>query len=933
MFTKNRNLVIVRIVFVVALLAGVFEFDPVRANAKTSNESASVVDYSVVDGNSPQNSELLSLAPDIISTASPEYLVTGSNNSRALFGFSVNSAGDVSGDGFDDVIIGARDYWDGQGGEGAAFLYFGSSSGEFNNPNWSVQSNQKFAAMGRSVDAAGDVNGDGYDDILVGASQYTIDQQSEGAVFAYYGSPSGPNTTPDWIGQMDQVSGTFGWSVSTAGDVNNDGYDDVIVGARYYANGQTREGKAFLYLGSVTGLASTPAWSKEIDIENAGFGYSVSEAGDTNGDGYDDVLITSWNYIYGQLNGGKAYVFLGEPGGLSDTASWIGESGLMMDGYGNVGTTAGDVNGDGYSDILVGAPGDDTENQIEGKAYLYFGSDSGPSPQPDWVVQDGTTRTRFGSSLASAGDYNNDGYDDILVGDDIYYVSQSIAGAVFLYLGGASGPSTSPYTSYTNGVNNSAFGSAVGSAGHFNDDMYDDFLVGAPMWTSAPYSGGRALMFFGQCTFNSITVINADDSGTGSLRQAIADICPGGTITFDTSLSGQTIALASTLSIGKDITIDGSSLSSNIKLDGASSLPILVGIGNENLITIKNIDFSNAQYGINHSFGALQVINSSFSGNDTGIQSETQLTITNTSFSENATGIVNFGVLQVEDSSFSNNGRGIYNEEVFDLSLPGDATIVRSSFTQNYQGGIKNQNGTLTVTNSSFTNNTSEYGGGIENNGTSSVSNSQFTNNTVTQVGGGIFNSGNLTLTTSTFTGNNSGENGGGIYSSGGMEAVSSTFSGNTAVNLGGGISVVGGVDLQMTNSTFDNNSASQGGGVYFDAESYYAPSVLKNNTIASNPGGGLYINNGNLELFSNILANSIIGSDCFAGSTVIIMSNNNLIKNNSTSPNSCGTSAITSDPFLGPLQDNGGFTQTMALGAGSPAIDAGDDANCPATD
>jgi len=325
MLFKNCKSYILSFAVILALAGGLFGAVPTKASAETIkffssagflNPDGTLKLDSSVSGSlnlqsrnvriddehhpvfSPKNIELLSplmLTTNASSTVPPEYLITGSDNPRALFGFSVNPAGDVNGDGFDDVLVGARDYWEGQSGEGAAFLYLGSSSGEFSAPTWSVQANQQFAAMGGSVDTAGDVNGDGYDDILVGAFQYTIGQPGEGVVFAYYGSPSGPSTTPDWTGQIDQASGAYGWSASNAGDVNNDGYDDVIIGARYYDNGQTNEGKAFLYLGSAAGIASVPAWSKEIDVQDAGFGYSVSDAGDVNGDGYDDVLVTSYN--------------------------------------------------------------------------------------------------------------------------------------------------------------------------------------------------------------------------------------------------------------------------------------------------------------------------------------------------------------------------------------------------------------------------------------------------------------------------------------------------------------------------------------------------------------------------------------------------------------------------------------------------------------
>jgi hypothetical protein len=430
------------------------------------------------------------------STPTLKTLWFNSNQSTyANFGGSVNSAGDVNGDGFDEVLIGSSGHWEGQVGEGAAFLYFGSAAGPVDSPGWSVQSNQTGWGMGGSVDTAGDVNGDGYDDILVSVEGYSQGESGEGAVFAYYGSPEGLATTPDWIAESNLASMGFGTSISTAGDVNNDGYDDVIIGTRYCDNGQTDEGCIYIYMGSASGLRSSPARVVDSDMANAGFGYCVDGAGDVNGDSYDDVLVTSYNYIFGQLNGGKAYLLIGGPNGLNPPPSWVRESGLVMDGYGISCAGAGDVNGDGYADILVGATGDDINDLIEGKAYLYLGSSTGPSLQPDWVSQAGDVTSSFGASVSTIGDFNSDGYDDIVVGDPSYYFpeSRSIAGAVFVYFGSSSGPAVNPSFSFSGGLNNSAFGYAIGRAGQVNNDTYADFVVGAPRW----WNPGRALLVFG----------------------------------------------------------------------------------------------------------------------------------------------------------------------------------------------------------------------------------------------------------------------------------------------------------------------------------------------------------------------------------------------------------------------------------------------------
>ncbi|MBK8553944.1 MAG: FG-GAP repeat protein [Ignavibacteria bacterium] len=130
------------------------------------------------------------------------------------------------------------------------------------------------------------------------------------------------SSTPSWTAEINQASAKFGWSVATAGDVNGDGYSEVIVGAPYYDNGQTDEGGVFVYHGSISGLSLTPNWTKEINQANALFGWSVATAGDLNGDGYSDVIIGSPTYDSVQTDEGRAYVYNGSASGLEAEIRW-----------------------------------------------------------------------------------------------------------------------------------------------------------------------------------------------------------------------------------------------------------------------------------------------------------------------------------------------------------------------------------------------------------------------------------------------------------------------------------------------------------------------------------------------------------------------------------------------------------------------------------
>ena len=164
-------------------------------------------------------------------------------------------------------------------------------------PNWIAESNQAGALFGYPVSTAGDVNGDGYADVIVGAQNYDAAGTTDaGRAYVYFGSASGLSTTPNWIATGDQAGDQFGVAVDTAGDVNGDGYADIIVGAYTYDNGETDEGRAYVYYGSPSGPSVTPDWMAEVNHTGAYFGSYLGTAGDVNGDGYADVIIGAWGY-------------------------------------------------------------------------------------------------------------------------------------------------------------------------------------------------------------------------------------------------------------------------------------------------------------------------------------------------------------------------------------------------------------------------------------------------------------------------------------------------------------------------------------------------------------------------------------------------------------------------------------------------------------
>jgi PKD repeat protein len=159
---------------------------------------------------------------------------------------------------------------------------------------------------------AGDVNGDGYSDVIVGCKECENGEANEGRVFVYHGSATGLNPTPDWIAESNQVGARFGHSASTAGDVNGDGYSDVII--RLTPLGTI--GKVFVYHGSAPGLNPTPWWKAESIHSDTPFGYPSRTAGDVNGDGYDDVIVGTLSEYAEESYEGRVFVYHGSVAGL-----------------------------------------------------------------------------------------------------------------------------------------------------------------------------------------------------------------------------------------------------------------------------------------------------------------------------------------------------------------------------------------------------------------------------------------------------------------------------------------------------------------------------------------------------------------------------------------------------------------------------------------
>ncbi|MBN1902234.1 FG-GAP repeat protein [Candidatus Sumerlaeota bacterium] len=444
-------------------------------------------------------------------SSEPDWKMEPDQN-NAYYGRSVHTAGDVNGDGFSDIIVGAERYDNGEIDEGRVFVYHGSVSGPSLTPNWKAEGNQAGCYFGNAVGTAGDVNGDGYDDIIIGAKEYSNGELSEGAVFVWYGSSSGLSAdgnpgNADWKGESNQEQGYLGYSVGTAGDVNGNGYSDIIAGAYVYENGEDGEGAVFAWYGSSSGLGAdgnpgNADWMGECDHESAMFGWSVSTAGDVNGDGFSDVIIGARQYSYeGNPGKGAAFVYFGSYSGLNNALCWHIYCKQDSAYFGSSVSAAGDVNGDGYSDILVGAPSYKIGSKY-GTAFAWYGSAGGFGATGDpetanWNAQVIPRSWGLGNSAASAGDMNGDGYADVIIGHNEFTGDLQQEGRVLVYLGSDSGLRSSPDWSVEGNGELARLGTDVSCAGDVNGDGFADIIIGAYTYRNGLNEKGNAWVSYG----------------------------------------------------------------------------------------------------------------------------------------------------------------------------------------------------------------------------------------------------------------------------------------------------------------------------------------------------------------------------------------------------------------------------------------------------
>lgn len=380
-------------------------------------------------------------------------------------GDSVSAAGDINGDGIDDLIIGTFRADLNGANSGSSYIIFGQSTAFLATMSLSsLDGNNGFRVdgvavsdySGDSVSAAGDINNDGIDDLIIGASRADPNPGVEGSGSSYviFGSSTVAFASTMNLSSLNGTNGfrldggnvtreQSGASVSAAGDVNGDGIDDLIIGAEGTNLLGSYTGSAYVVFGRGTAFAATIGLTG-LD-GNTGFrldgvtafertGFSVSAAGDINGDGIDDLIVGAPYANLPVSNAGNSYVVFGQSTAFTPVlslSSLDGSNGFRLDGVvaedfaGYSVSGAGDINGDNFSDLIIGARGADTNGDQSGSSYVVFGrstaftatmSLSSLDGSNGFRLDGGTSGIRSGTVVNAAGDVNKDGIDDLIIG-------------------------------------------------------------------------------------------------------------------------------------------------------------------------------------------------------------------------------------------------------------------------------------------------------------------------------------------------------------------------------------------------------------------------------------------------------------------------------------------------------------------------------------
>lgn len=415
---------------------------------------------------------------------------------------------DFNGDGYVDLAAGTPLAWhEGEIGVGNVAVYLGGE-GLPSTVHEKVLQNpfhQFYARFGNAVSGAGDLNADGFSDLVVGASSQDgrgDDVKSQrGEAYVFLGGPDGLPDEPSVVlkNPNDIRFDNFGASIAIVGDTNDDGYADFLVAASHATRGGVEprpQSSVFLYPGNAEGTWTTESPTRIEQPPDYYYVYTKA-LGDLNGDGRCDfgLLSSKWDTFNENRRSDRLRnisVYLGTKSSVYSGTGITFES--ERDAMGLPSSlaigSAGDANGDGFNDLFIGTSTEITENEdgdtVRGIMSLYLGEASGIGEVPTLVMRNPTTQSDafFGGHVVNAGDVNGDGFDDLVVGMPSLTIdgaTPDIRGTVYIFFGDGSGFPEVPDAVIDNperGVEGS-FGSTVVAAGDVNQDGFDDIWVRA----------------------------------------------------------------------------------------------------------------------------------------------------------------------------------------------------------------------------------------------------------------------------------------------------------------------------------------------------------------------------------------------------------------------------------------------------------------------